>query len=117
LLQAQVTATPTPTPTITPTATPPYLECPWEQEPNHTYETTNGPLRSGTDYYGYHNDQEDYFSFNLPAPGQITLDHTSSKASGVQLRLADKPVGQGQELSRQGTSGELLDQLPPHGAR
>ena len=64
-----------------------YFEGPWEAEPNNTYLQANGPLRSDQDYYGYPNDQKDYFSINLSSGGQIVVDLTNDTAQGVQLQL------------------------------
>ena len=67
--------------------TPTYFEGPWEQEDNDTSLQANGPLRSAQDYYGYPNDQKDYFSINPGTSGQIVIDLTNVTGSGVQLQL------------------------------
>jgi len=102
------TATPTatPTPTVTPTATAikgylplvlrdyvAYFEGPWEVEPNNTYLQANGSLRSGRDYYGYPNDQKDYFSIYLRTGGQIVIDLSNHTGQGVQLQLFYQTAG------------------------
>jgi len=67
--------------------TPTYIEGPWEQEPNNTYQQANGPLLSGIDYYGYPNDQKDFFIINSSIGGQIVIDLTNHTGQGVQLQL------------------------------
>jgi hypothetical protein len=64
-----------------------YFEGPWEQEPNNNYLQANGPLRSGRYYYGYPNDEKDYFSIYLRTGGTITIDLTNHTGQGVQLQL------------------------------
>lgn len=50
---------------------------PWECEPNNSAAQANGPLRSGRQYYGYHNDSDDIFSIDVRTAGQITVDLTN----------------------------------------
>jgi hypothetical protein len=64
-----------------------FFEGPWELEPNNNYQQANGPLRSGRDYYGYPNDQKDYFSIILNSGGQIVIDLSNDTGQGVQLQL------------------------------
>jgi hypothetical protein len=64
-----------------------YYEGPWETEPNNTYLQANGPIRSGRDYYGYPNDDRDYWSFFASTPGNIQVDLTNHTGQGVQLQL------------------------------
>ncbi len=64
-----------------------YFDGSWEVEPNNSYTEANGPLRSGQDYFGYPNDQKDYFSFLMLQNGDITIDLTGHTGSGVQLQL------------------------------
>ena len=64
-----------------------YFEGPWEVEPNNSYLQANGPLRSGRDYYGYPNDEKDYFSIYLRTAGMITINLTNHTGIGVQLQL------------------------------
>jgi hypothetical protein len=64
-----------------------YFEGPWEQEPNNNALQANGPLRSGRDYYGYPNDDKDYFSIYMRTGGTITIDLTNHTGQGVQLQL------------------------------
>ncbi len=64
-----------------------YFEGPWEVEPNNTYLEANGPLRSGRDYYGYPNDEKDYFSICVRRSGTITIDLSNHTGQGVQLQL------------------------------
>ncbi len=72
----------------------PYFVGPWELEDNDTSKQANGPLRPGQDYYGYHDDASDYFSFYAPSGGQISVDmltqHLVKDTSGyyvVQMLL------------------------------
>jgi hypothetical protein len=60
---------------------------PWEQEDNDNYLQANGPLRSGQDYYGYPDDQKDYFSIYLPASGTLAASVDGHTGQGVQLFL------------------------------
>jgi hypothetical protein len=64
-----------------------YFGGPWEVEPNNSYQQANGPLQSGGDYYGYPNDEADYFSIYLLTEGQISIDLTNHTGQGVQLQL------------------------------
>jgi hypothetical protein len=64
-----------------------YFEGPWEREDNDGYLEANGPLRSGADYYGYPDDERDYFSIYLRTGGTITIDLTGHTGQGVQLLL------------------------------
>ena len=63
------------------------VEVRWEQEPNYPLAQANGPLRSGLSYYGYPNDQSDYFFFQVASRGQITVDLTNHHGQGLQLLL------------------------------
>ncbi len=65
----------------------PYFEGPWEKEPNNTYLTANGPLRSGRDYNGYPDDEKDYFSVYLRSSGHIVIDLSNHNGLEVQLQL------------------------------
>jgi hypothetical protein len=69
------------------TSAPGYFEGPWEVEPNNNSMQANGPLRSNKDYYGYPNDQKDYFSINPANGGQIVIDLSNVTGGGVQLQL------------------------------
>jgi hypothetical protein len=73
-----------------------YFDGPWEEEPNSIFEQANGPLHSDQDYYGYHNDERDYFSFYMEVDGPIDIhlnsDHNAVDPTGysvVQLALFD----------------------------
>jgi len=70
-----------------------YFIGPWEVELNNDYTQANGPLIFNRDYYGYPNDERDWFSFNLPSPGQVTIDLTNMVGSGVQLQLFYQNIG------------------------
>lgn len=65
----------------------PYFEGPMELEPNNTYLTANGPLRSARDYNGHPDDAKDYFSIYLRNTGPITIDMNNHTGEGVQLQL------------------------------
>jgi hypothetical protein len=69
-----------------------YFEGPWELEDNDSYQQANGPLRLARDYYGYPDDQKDFFSIYLPSPGQLSIDVTNHSGSGVQLQLFNGSV-------------------------
>jgi len=96
------TNTPTPTRTITPTPTLTpspgrnevflpielknfvnYFTGPWEIEDNDSYLQANGPLHSGQDYFGYPDDQKDYFSVHLSTPGTISIDLSNHSGQGA----------------------------------
>jgi formylglycine-generating enzyme required for sulfatase activity len=64
-----------------------YFEGPWEAEPNNTPQQANGPLRSYRTYYGYPDDEKDYFSIDLYKGGQIIVDLTNHTGQHVQLQL------------------------------
>jgi hypothetical protein len=65
----------------------PYFAGPWEIEPNNSSTQANGPLEPGRTYYGYPDDQRDYFSVYLPSAGQISLSLANHTGQGVQLAL------------------------------
>jgi hypothetical protein len=73
-----------------------YFTGPWELEPNNSYDEANGPLRSGVDYYGYPNDEKDYFSIETKATGNVSVDLTNHTGQNVQVQLfyqsVDSPV-------------------------
>jgi len=66
-----------------------YTERPglWESEPNNDVQHADGPLPSSQEYFGYPNDQDDYFSIYVSISGQITVDLTNHADEGVQLQL------------------------------
>jgi hypothetical protein len=80
LIQKNFPFVPTPTPI-------PYFYGPWEVEDNDGSTQANGPLRSGTDYYGYPDDDWDFFYFDLANAGEIAIDLTDHTGQGVQLLL------------------------------
>jgi hypothetical protein len=59
----------------------------WEAEDNDSYQEANGPLQSSMDYYGYPNDNKDYFSIYLTTSGTINIDLTNYTGQGGQLQL------------------------------
>jgi hypothetical protein len=102
------TLTLTPTPTHTPTDTPfppvpspiflpiilrpiPCFPGPNEQEPNGSASEANGPLCLNQDYFGTPGDNNwDYFSYTLSAPGTITIEvtnHPLASVGGAQVQL------------------------------
>ena len=81
-----------------------YFEGPWEQEDNDSYLQANGPVRSGRDYYGYPDDQKDYYSVYLRSPGAITIDVINHAGQGVQLWLFYQSVANGVADDRSLTS-------------
>lgn len=98
------TPTSSPTPTPTPTHTPPaqlsgdsflpyvlyqvsqFFDGPWEDEPNNTSADGNGPLRSAQNYFGYPDDQWDFYYVDS-AGGQIDITLSNYSGSGGQLLL------------------------------
>jgi hypothetical protein len=78
-----------------------YFEGPWESEPNNSRDEANGPIRSDQPYYGYPNDQKDYFSFYVRNPGTISMTLAHHTGQGVQLQL------------RYGDSLLVYDYTPP----
>lgn len=103
-----ITPTSTPTNTITPTPTPTtppefgsgtlylpmtmrtlplFFEGPWEQEDNDFASQANGPIRLNRDYFGYPDDQSDFFSFRLDASGSFNVDLSNHTGEGTQLQI------------------------------
>jgi hypothetical protein len=64
-----------------------WVDVRWEQEPNYPLSNANGPLLSGLNYYGYPNDTDDYFFFQVASRGQVTIDLSNHTGIGVQLVL------------------------------
>lgn len=103
--QPTPTATLAITPTPTATTTPPtglrrvflpmslrtkgstYFEGPWEQEDNDSGSQANGPLRPDQDYYGYPDDDYDFFYFNTENTGSVSVDLSNHSGEAVQLQL------------------------------
>jgi hypothetical protein len=54
-----------------------YFVGPWEHEDNDQYQQANGPIMSGKDYFGLHDDSSDYFSVYLLNAGSVTINMTS----------------------------------------
>lgn len=57
-----------------------------ETEPNDSSGSADGPLCSGRDHLGFP-DQQDWFFFDISAPGAITVDLSGHTGTGVQLHL------------------------------
>lgn len=68
----------------------PFFEGPFEMEDNDSPAQANGPLRSGQDYQGYPDDDNDYFHFTSTASGTITVNMTGHTGTGVQVLLYDQ---------------------------
>ena len=67
-----------------------YFDGPNEAENNDTAATANGPLRLNTDYRAFPDDADDYFRFDLPSDGTLTLSitgHIAENTRNVQLQL------------------------------
>jgi hypothetical protein len=64
-----------------------YFDGPWEVEPNNSYVQANGPIKSGSVYQAYPNDQKDYFSVFMPTDGTISIKLSGNLGQGVQLQL------------------------------
>ncbi len=64
-----------------------WVDVRWEQEPNYPLAQANGPLLSGFDYYGYPNDSNDYFFFQVASRGEVAIDLSNHTGTGVQLVL------------------------------
>ncbi|MHB0874989.1 MAG: hypothetical protein ACYC5O_02970 [Anaerolineae bacterium] len=94
-----VESTTTPTPTQVPGFTPAsrtYVPLvrrllgftgPSEQEPNNSFSAANGPLISGRDYFGYPNDEKDYFSLGVRQGGPLRVQLSGHTGQQVQLQL------------------------------
>lgn len=54
-----------------------YFIGPWEREDNDSYQQANGPILSGKDYYGFHDDRNDYFKVYMTNAGLITVNLSS----------------------------------------
>lgn len=63
-----------------------YFNGSWEQEENNSTAQANGRLRPNQAYYGYPNDQRDYFFIELNQPGHIVVDLQGYHNTG-QLQL------------------------------
>jgi uncharacterized repeat protein (TIGR01451 family) len=64
-----------------------YFEGLWEKEENDSYLQANGPLRSGQDYYGYPDDEKDFYSVYMPTAGTISVDLDEHTGDKTQLFL------------------------------
>jgi hypothetical protein len=60
---------------------------PLEQEDNDHSPTANGPLCAPGAFFGFPDDQEDYFFFNTTVSGPIAVTVTGHQGQGVQLQL------------------------------
>ena len=58
----------------------------WETEPNNPYYNADGPILPQHDYYGYPDDDRDYWSLYLPTQSTINIDLLEMSAPG-QLQL------------------------------
>ena len=75
----------------------------WELESNGDLAAANGPLLSGLEYYGWHNDQDDYFKVYLSGSGVIAAQLNS------QLDVKDNNNNHVVQLQMKDSSGNLLD--------
>ena len=75
----------------------------WELEGNGDLAAANGPLLSGLEYYGLHNDQDDYFKVYLSGNGVIAAQLNS------QLDAKDDNSNYVVQLQIKDSSGNLLD--------
>ena len=57
------------------------FEGPWEVEDNDSISQANSPILSKNDYYGIHDDNNDYFGFYTNKAGIIILDMNSSQTA------------------------------------
>ncbi len=64
-----------------------YYAGPWESEPNDVADQADGPIYLGRDYFGYPNDQEDYFSFELATAANVVVDLTGHTGEDPQLQI------------------------------
>ena len=98
------------------------VEVRWEREPNYPYNLANGPLVSGRDYYGYPNDDRDYFKFQTNRRGQIAVDLGNHTGKDVQLilyhpagvevaKMTDPPYHLPYHLVYTGDAGEYYVQI------
>jgi hypothetical protein len=65
-----------------------------EVEPNNTFDQANGFLRSGQDYFGLPDDNNDYFKILTTAVGTITVKLSNFKTTGGQVILYDSSYKQ-----------------------
>ena len=75
----------------------------WELEGNGDLAAANGPLLSGLEYYGWHNDQDDYFKVYVSGNGVIAAQLNS------QLDAKDNNGNYVVQLQIKDSSGNLLD--------
>lgn len=68
---------------------PPCLTSSFEIEPNNSPTEATGLLCSGQTYQGHPNDSFDWFYFDTPAAGPITVTISNNTATGQQLQLLD----------------------------
>lgn len=59
----------------------------WELEPNNSDQEANGPLQSEIEYYGYPDDEKDYFGFKTDMAGAISIEVRNHTGKEVQLQL------------------------------
>lgn len=60
---------------------------PNEHEPNNDWNLANGPLRSGSDYYGYVDDEMDIYYFDTTHTGKVIADLMNMPAGDIQFQL------------------------------
>jgi hypothetical protein len=64
-----------------------YFAGPWEAEPNDGEGEANGPIHLDQNYFGYPDDQEDYFRFDLPTAATILVELSNHTGDDPQLQL------------------------------
>jgi hypothetical protein len=64
-----------------------YFPGPWELEDNDTSSQANGYLYVNQDYYGYPDDQRDWFSIYLTQPGNFSVNLSGHSGEDVQLHV------------------------------
>lgn len=64
-----------------------YFAGPWETEPNNVEGEANGPIYLDRNYFGYPNDQEDYFRFDLPTAATVFIELSNHTGDDPQLQL------------------------------
>ena len=60
---------------------------PWESEENDTWSQANGYLYLNQDYYGYPDDQRDWFSIYLIQPGSVEVSLSNHTGQDVQMHV------------------------------
>ncbi len=75
-----------------------YFLGPNESEPNNNFEQANGILLADTDYFGWPNDPDDYYSFENGAIGEVEVVVMGLDVGEGQLFVYHEPVGSPPQL-------------------